>query len=449
MYPRVSWVIEGDIVGCFDNIPHHGLMKAVARRITDGKILSLVSAFLKAGYMENWQFHHTHSGTPQGGIISPLLCNIFLHQLDEFMETLGANRVQTSKEQNLRRSPEYRRIDNAIQRTRSKLRGNSNRTARKELLDQLNTLEKEMRRTPMYDARHQTKWGYVRYADDFVILVNGSENEAKDMKNKVEGQLEAMGLTLSVEKTKVTHWDQPITFLGYHIHGELRARGVQIRAILTIPREKERQIRRELLTVASYHHIPELDAMMSMNANFRGWCNYYRYATNPQITFEKVSHKMWWFFAHYLARKQKTSLKKLLTLMQKSDTFKEMRKGNDLRKTFRYQVGKQGYYLDVFPPKTAKIHAVTNKESWTVDLKVVNPTNWIQGRSTATRLSTLAKSEGICERCKERPAKQVHHTNRMKTKRTLLAKVRSDRDQQAKALCKECHLEVHQGKWQG
>jgi RNA-directed DNA polymerase len=77
MYPRVSWVIEGDIVGCFDNIPHNGLMKTVARRIMDGKILSLVSAFLKVGYMENWQFHTTHSGTPQGGIVSPLLCNIF------------------------------------------------------------------------------------------------------------------------------------------------------------------------------------------------------------------------------------------------------------------------------------------------------------------------------------------------------------------------------------
>jgi RNA-directed DNA polymerase len=68
MYPRVSWVIEGDIVGCYDNIPHTGLLKAVARRIADEKVWRLVSAFLKAGYMENWQYHHTYSGTPQGGI---------------------------------------------------------------------------------------------------------------------------------------------------------------------------------------------------------------------------------------------------------------------------------------------------------------------------------------------------------------------------------------------
>ena len=71
MYPRVSWVIEGDIVGCFDNFPHNGLLKAVARRIADGKVLGLISVFLKAGYMEDWHYHQTSSGTPQGGIVSP------------------------------------------------------------------------------------------------------------------------------------------------------------------------------------------------------------------------------------------------------------------------------------------------------------------------------------------------------------------------------------------
>jgi RNA-directed DNA polymerase len=166
MYPRISWVIEGDIVGCFDNIPHNGLLQAVSRRIADGKILSLISAFLKAGYMENWQYHQPHSGTPQGGIISPLLCNIFLHQLDEYMESLGANEIQTKKESNLRRSASYRKVDNAIFRARCKLRGKPDRQVRRELIDQLEELEKEMRHTPMYETRHHTKLGYVRYADD-------------------------------------------------------------------------------------------------------------------------------------------------------------------------------------------------------------------------------------------------------------------------------------------
>ncbi len=274
MYPRVSWVIEGDIVGCFDNIPHNGLLKAVARRIADGKVMSLISAFLKAGFMENRQFHTTYSGTPQGGIISPLLCNIFLHQLDVYMESLGANKTQTKKESNLRRSAAYRKIDNAITNARAKLRNNPDRQARRELLDKLPELEKERRQTPIYDERHRTKLGYVRYADDFVILVNGTAEYAKSIKNKVEEHLAAMGLQLSLDKTRITNWNKPIAFLGYHIHGELRKNGVQIRAILTIPKEKERLIRRELLKTASYQHIPETDAMLNMSAKYRGWCNY-------------------------------------------------------------------------------------------------------------------------------------------------------------------------------
>ena len=165
MYPRVSWVIEGDIVGCFDNIPHNGLLRAVARRIADGKVLSLPSAFLKAGYMEKWQYHQTYSGTPQGGIISPLLCNIFLHQLDKYMVESGANEGQTKQEGNLRRSAAYRKVDNAIFRARRKLRDNPDRQARRTLLDQLEKLEKEMRHTPIYETRHHTKLGYARYAD--------------------------------------------------------------------------------------------------------------------------------------------------------------------------------------------------------------------------------------------------------------------------------------------
>jgi len=452
MYPRVSWVVEGDIVGCFDNIPHNGLLKAVARRIADGKVMSLVSAFLEAGYMENWQFHTTYSGTPQGGIISPLLCNIFLHQLDEYMESLGANRVRTKREERLRRSPEYRKRENAITRARAKLRNNPDRQARSALLDILPRLEKAMRQTPVYDARHNTKWGYVRYADDFVILVNGTEEDAKDIKNKVEGHLEAMGLQLSVEKTSITHWDKPIAFLGYHIHGELMPKGVHIRAVFTIPKEKERSIRRELLKTASYHHIPEADAMLNMSAKFRGWCNYYKYANSPQVVFNRISQKMWWFFAHFLARSRRSSsIKSLLVWAKTTGKHKVVSKGNDRRQTFTIKNGKREIYLDLFPPKTAEIRGVPNKETWTVDLKPVNPLNWMQGRSAATRLTALARSEGICERCGENSAAHVHHKNRMKTKRTLLAKVRSDRDQreQAVALCKECHLEVHHGNFNG
>jgi len=452
MYPRVTWVIEGDIVGCFDNIPHDGLMRAIERRIADGKVLSLVSQFLKAGYMEDWQYHRTYSGTPQGGIISPLLCNVFLHQLDELMESLGANKKQSRKEGNLRRSPAYRKIAHAIESARAQLRGNPNRAARKGLLDTLDTLEKERPRTPVYGAQHLTKWGYVRYADDFVVLVNGSKQEARAMQGTVKEHLAAMGLQLSAEKTRMTHWDEPITFLGYHIHGELRDRGVQIKAVLAIPKEKERLVRRELIRVSRSHHIPELDAMMLMSAKFRGWCHYYKYANSPQAVFSRVAQKMWWCFAHFLASKKRMSMKQLLSWAQTTGVYTTVTRGERSRKTFVQRVGKKQYLLDVFPPDTVGILAGTNKEERTVDVKPISPTDWKHGRSAATRLSAFARNGGICERCGEHPAHQIHHPNPMATKRTTRAKIMSDKDQRehALALCKECHLEVHrQGKSAG
>ena len=129
----------------------------------------------------------------------------------------------------------------------------------------------------------------------------------------------------------------------------------------------------------------------------------------------------------------------------------KVKRGSRTRGTFTIKVGKREHILDIFPPKSEEIRAVTNKETWTVDLKPVHPDNWIRGRSAATRLSALDRSEGRCERCKENPATQIHHANRMKTKRTVLARITSDKDQRgrATAICKECHLEVHHGTWQG
>jgi hypothetical protein len=166
----------------------------------------------------------------------------------------------------------------------------------------------------------------------------------------------------------------------------------------------------------------------------------------------RVSQKMWWFYAHFLARKHKSSMRKLLQRLKKNGSDRMITKGTSRRRTFTIDVGKgKRIFLDVFPPKSAEIRQVSNRENWTVDLKPVNPEKWLQGRSAATRLSALVRSGGLCEHCQKSPAVQTHHGNRMKTKRSTLAKVASDRDQQnqARALCKECHLEEHHGTWQG
>jgi RNA-directed DNA polymerase len=446
----ISWIVEGDIKGCYDNIPHGRLIKQVEIRVADAKVLSLIKRFLKAGYMEDWKYHKTYSGTPQGGILSPLLANVFLHQLDEFaVSELAANRVQTQKESNSRRNPEYRSVENKITLLRRKLR-DTDEQGRRLIIDELRELERKRRKIPVYakDKRQSCKVKYVRYADDFVILVAGRKEEADAIKNKVKQLLSERGLTLSDEKTKVTHWSKKVRFLGYDIKGKLRARGIGIRAVLSIPQEKIKKAREALKAVSGYYHIPEVDAMTQMNSIYRGWCNYYRYANAPQQDFNKLAKDMWWQYACFLARKQKSRIAPLIRQQRKAHALGRVKRNGRERNTFQITVGTKTMILNIFPPKTEQIRSISSKQNWGVDLQPVVIMNWLSGRSFATRLAALDRANGICERCGERPVDGVHHTIPLRRK-SFLARILSDKDQRqtAAALCKECHLEAHGGSF--
>jgi group II intron reverse transcriptase/maturase len=449
-FPRTTWTIEGDIVGCFDNIPHGPLMKAVEKRIADEKVLKMIQAFLAAGYMEQWQYHRTYSGTPQGGVLSPLLCNIFRHQIDEhMMRTLRANETQSKGESNARRNSEYRKIENRITLLRRQLKQTPG-PAREALIKELMEMERQQRATPYFakDERHPSTIGYARYADDFVIMVQGKKGEAQAIKDEVGKKLQEMGLALSEEKTKLTHWRYKVNFLGYQLHGKPTRKGTSIRPILSIPREKVQKIKEALRVVSGYHQIPEVDAMTQMSAMFRGWCNYYRYATAPQATFNDLSSYTWWRYAHYVARKHRLSIAQMIRQEQQARRLGKVKKNGRSRLTFKVLVGRKPVILDLFPPRTGQIQTIASTGPWTVDLKPVIPTNWQSGRSLATRTAALERAKGTCERCGENPVAHVHHTVPLRGK-TFLARVMSDSSQRytALALCKGCHLEVHSGSY--
>jgi group II intron reverse transcriptase/maturase len=449
-YCGTSWIIEGDIEKFYDSIPHGKLIGQLKRRIADEKILQLVWEFLDAGYLEDWQYHKTYSGTAQGGVLSPLLANIFLHQLDEFViKEFAANQTQTSKQAGSRRNPEYRQLESRLTRLRKKLRANG-AIERKPIIKEIIKLEKQRKRTPFYskDKRHPCKVKYVRYADDFVTLIAGTKQETEAIKSRIKDELSAIGLKLSEEKTRVTHWSQAVQFLGYNIKGKQRVRGIGIRAVLSIPQERIRRIRIAIKRVSGYHHIPEADVIAQLSAMNRGWCNYYRYARAPQQDFCKLASYMWWSYAHYLARKQKSSIAKMIWREKKARRLGEVRKGDRKRETFHIKVGKKVLTLDIFPPKTQQIRAIANQQDWRVDLETIAPLNWQRGRSLATRLAALDRAQGRCERCKQKSVTSVHHRIPIKG-RSFLARVMSDQSQRetAIALCEECHLEVHGGSF--
>jgi group II intron reverse transcriptase/maturase len=449
-FPVITWIIEGDIEGCYDNIQHGKLIEQLSRRLTDEKVLRLIWRFLKAGYLEDWRYHKTYSGVPQGNILGPLLANVFLHQLDEFMiKELAANRTQTRAESDARRNPEYRRLNSRIRRSRKKLPELDTQELR-EAIKEIRKLERQQRKTPSYakDRKHPCKVKYVRYADDTLVMVAGNKQEAEAIKEKIKAKLSEMGLRLSEEKTKITHWSHTVRFLGYDLQGKLRDKGNGIRAILKIPFEKLQAVKKDIQEVCGYYQIPEADVMTQVSAIFRGWCNYYRYANSPQPTFNRLAYQTWQYYAHYLARKQKSSMAKMIRREQKAGRLGAVQKNGRNRITFQLTIGKRRIILDTFPPKTGQIRLVSNQNEWKVDLKPVTPMNWQSGRSLATRLEAVERAGGICEECKTNPVEQVHHTVPIR-QRSFLARVMSDESQRytARALCKECHLKMHGGSF--
>ncbi len=223
---------------------------------------------------------------------------------------------------------------------------------------------------------------------------------------------------------------------------------IQIVMNSSIPRKQLQGIKEALRVVGGYHQIPERDAITQMSAMFRGWCHYYRYANGPQATFEDLSRYTWWRYAHYVARKLRLSIAQMIWQERQAGRLGEGKRNGRKQNTFKAHMDGKTVILDLFPPRTGLIRALSTTGQWTVDLKPVIPMNWQSGRSLATRTAALERANGLCERCEENPGAHAHHTVPLRGE-TFLARVMSDSAQRytAQALCQECHLEVHGGSY--
>ncbi|MBU1879520.1 MAG: reverse transcriptase/maturase family protein, partial [Chloroflexi bacterium] len=202
-----KWFIEGDIKGCFDNIDHDKLLEIIERDIQDGRLIKLLRGMLKAGYMEDWRYHRTYSGAPQGGVLSPLLTNIFLNELDTYVEDELI--PQYTRGRRRRPNPEY------VQTSYRKLvaRDRNDREEYTRLHAKQGTLPSVDPHDPEY-----RRLRYVRYADDFLLGFAGPKSEAETIKHLIGEYLSELGLHLSEQKTLVTHATSGrARFLGYEV----------------------------------------------------------------------------------------------------------------------------------------------------------------------------------------------------------------------------------------
>lgn len=283
-----SWAIEGDIKGCFDNIDHHELMVRIRRRVGDAKVNRLIVAFLKSGVLSEGQFRRVESGTPQGGILSPLLANIALSAIEVRYE----NHVWP------RHTPVLLTSAAAIQKRASAAR-QSDRSRRAVLIP-------------------------LRYADDFIILVStppGHEQyeRTEEVARREKADLavalkEHLHLELSETKTLVTPVTKPLRFLGHHVR--VRPHPVHGRMVVAavIPRDRSHQLREQIKDLFRRRTIGASlrERLQLLNPMLRGWCNFYRHAWGAKRIFAGIDHYVWWTIYRWLQKKHANiSMKRL------------------------------------------------------------------------------------------------------------------------------------------
>jgi group II intron reverse transcriptase/maturase len=203
-----TWFIEGDISGCFDSIDHEVLLRILSEKIHDKRFLRLLRNMLKAGYLEDWRFHETLSGTPQGGVVSPVLCNIYLHELDNYIEKEIIPKHTRGKKRKL--NPAW----TALNSRRQTARRHGDVSKAREIL-------KQLRKTPSMDPEDSgyRRLRYTRYADDVLLGFNGPKAEAEQIRSEIGNFLRGtLALELNPAKTLVTHASSKCArFLGYEI----------------------------------------------------------------------------------------------------------------------------------------------------------------------------------------------------------------------------------------
>lgn len=437
------WFIEGDISKCFDRIDHDKLMDILRRDIQDGRFNELMERLLKAGYMEDWKWNDNLAGTPQGGVISPLLSNIYLNEMDSYIEqTLIPKHTRGTIRQ---RNPVYRHYEYLKARAK---RLNDRKAYR--------AANKRQRKVPSQDTHDPgyRRLFYVRYADDFLLSFAGPKSEAEDIKRELTEWLKGeLRLDLSQAKTLITHAStEKARFLGYEVavgqnnnwRDTRGSRNLNGEILLSIPQSKMDGFISRYTRNGKPIHRGELiqnsdyDIVTKYQSEYRGYVQYYQLAYNLH-TMNKLRWIMGTSLLKTLANKHKSAVQKMAT---KYGCLIQTEHG--VMRGFRVEVTRTGRQPLVaefggIPLKTAK--RVSN----------ITPNVVTLGFNRTELVARLLADE--CELCGSRTNVQVHHIRKMadlnkkgrKPKPLWVERMAAIR-RKTLIVCLECHKAIHAGR---
>lgn len=460
----IKWVIDMDISGFYDNIDHQKMIAVLEKKIDDKKFIDLIRLLLKAGYLENWTFNATHSGTPQGGICSPILANIYLDELDKFISSKAG---EFDKGECRRPNLAHSRLKKNRQARRRKLRlleqFGGNPAEIEKLETEIKAMDEAMKKLPSLDPNDENyrRLHYLRYADDFVVGVIGSREDAVAISKSVEQFVNnELKLQISSEKSGIRHIGKGFDFLGYHVSlrvGNQRLKrskygqdrfGNNVYAVrrtlhsqlqFQVPKERVWEFckargylkenrptnRPELLNLSDY------EIVSVFNSEMRGFANYYALAPKRNLYIMEWAGLMCLYKT--LANKYKTSTKRVRGKLKHGDEH-----------VLFYELKGQKKGLTVFKVKHRK------------EASVMTPDTVAGTMVYGSQAEILQRiNAGKCEYCgRENNPLEVHHIKRVRD----LEKKRNKspweirmckRRRKTLVLCVECHTQLHSGTLQG
>lgn len=429
-----TWVIEGDITSFFDNIDHDILLSLISKKVDDGRVIELIRRFLKAGYMEDCSFKESELGSPQGGVLSPLLANIYLNELDKFV---GGLEAEYERGTDRRPNPEYQKLD-ARRRRAITSRQIEDAVAWKKAMKQIPT-------TDVMDSNF-VRVRYVRYADDWCVFIIGSKALAMEIKDRIEAFLkESLHLELSPTKTHVTNLaHERIRFLGYEISkltseaGRRRTGCISFSVPADVIRKRisdctggKKPCARDDLVNWSVEEI-----IREYASEINGLYNYYSLASNVSTRL----HRLAWFhegsMLKTIAKKERSSVRKVL---RKYGRVVPRPDGHGTTKTVCVMDGDRMAAYYPFAGFRKKMYKPKPEPD---GIKEFGP-----------RLKERILS-CTCEACGCNGPVEVHHIRNLKQtaeryegKQTpYWVSLMQDMRSKTLVLCKECHRKLHSGK---